>query len=110
MKFSCQACGSTAVPVTDCVSLQDPQYMQQALTNALLMDAAVGSLQNSKSIYAASKLAHFDRIKMEGVGTGFFFVVVRVEIQNSSVYQRLTGSGAQSLIGSPESCSLCEGR
>lgn len=104
MKFSCQACGSTAVPVTDCVSLQDPQYMQQALTNALLMDAAVGSLQNSKSIYAASKLAHFDRIKMEGV------VVVRVEIQNSSVYQRLTGSGAQSLIGSPESCSLCEGR
>lgn len=73
MKFSCQACGSTAVPVTDCVSLQDPQYMQQALTNALLMDAAVGSLQNSKSIYAASKLAHFDRIKMEGVGTGFFF-------------------------------------
>ncbi|XP_008329742.1 DENN domain-containing protein 3 [Cynoglossus semilaevis] len=44
---------------------KDPQYMQQALTNALLMDAAVGSLQNSKSIYAASKLAHFDRIKME---------------------------------------------
>lgn len=41
---------------------------------------------------------------------GFFFVVVCVEIQNSSVYQRLTGSGAQSLIGSPESCSLCEGR
>lgn len=75
MKFSCQACGSTAVPVTDCVSLQDPQYMQQALTNALLMDAAVGSLQNSKSIYAASKLAHFDRIKMEGVGTGFLLLL-----------------------------------
>ncbi|KAF0024519.1 hypothetical protein F2P81_023321 [Scophthalmus maximus] len=46
---------------------KDPQYMQQALTNALLMDAAVGSLQSSKAIYAASKLAHFDRIKMEGV-------------------------------------------
>lgn len=46
--------------------LQDPQYMQQALTNALLMDAVVGSLQSSKAIYAASKLAHFDRIKMEG--------------------------------------------
>ncbi|KAM6974768.1 DENN domain-containing protein 3 isoform 1-T2 [Tautogolabrus adspersus] len=44
---------------------KDPQYMQQALTNALLMDAVVGSLQNSKAIYAASKLAHFDRIKME---------------------------------------------
>lgn len=40
--------------------------MQQALTNALLMDAVVGSLQSSKAIYAASKLAHFDRIKTEG--------------------------------------------
>ena len=50
--------------------LQDPQYMQQALTNALLMDAVVGSLQSSKAIYAASKLAHFDRIKMEGRGGG----------------------------------------
>lgn len=48
--------------------VQDPQYMQQALTNALLMDAVVGSLQNSKAIYAASKLAHFERIKMEGRG------------------------------------------
>ncbi|XP_034016688.1 DENN domain-containing protein 3 [Thalassophryne amazonica] len=50
-----------------CVADQhkDPQYMQQALTNALLMDAVVGSLQSSKAIYAASKLAHFDRIKME---------------------------------------------
>nr|XP_015829089.2 DENN domain-containing protein 3 [Nothobranchius furzeri] len=44
---------------------KDPQYMQQALTNALLMDAVVGSLQSSKAIYAASKLAHFDRIKMD---------------------------------------------
>lgn len=44
---------------------KDPQYMQQALTNALLMDAVVGSLQSSKAIFAASKLAHFDRIKME---------------------------------------------
>lgn len=40
--------------------------MQQALTNALLMDAVVGCLQSSKAIYAASKLAQFDRIKMEG--------------------------------------------
>uniref|UniRef100_A0A3Q4BRY1 UDENN domain-containing protein n=1 Tax=Mola mola TaxID=94237 RepID=A0A3Q4BRY1_MOLML len=44
---------------------KDPQYMQQALTNALLMDAVVGSLQSIKAIYAASKLAHFDRIKLE---------------------------------------------
>ncbi|XP_061822953.1 DENN domain-containing protein 3 [Nerophis lumbriciformis] len=44
---------------------KDPQYMQQALTNALLMDAVVGSLQSSKATYSASKLAHFDRIKME---------------------------------------------
>uniref|UniRef100_A0A667WJF1 DENN domain containing 3 n=1 Tax=Myripristis murdjan TaxID=586833 RepID=A0A667WJF1_9TELE len=44
---------------------KDPQYMQQALTNALLMDAVVGSLQSNKAIYAASKLAHFDRIKTE---------------------------------------------
>lgn len=44
---------------------KDPQYMQQALTNALLMDAVVGSLQTSKAIYAASKLAHCDRIQME---------------------------------------------
>ncbi|KAK5607441.1 hypothetical protein CRENBAI_021189 [Crenichthys baileyi] len=44
---------------------KDPQYLQQALTNALLMDAVVGSLQSSKAIYAASKLAHFDRMKVE---------------------------------------------
>ncbi|KAM9738310.1 DENN domain-containing protein 3 isoform 3-T3 [Menidia menidia] len=44
---------------------KDPQYMQQALTNALLMDAVVGSLQSSKAIYAASKLGHFYRIKTE---------------------------------------------
>ncbi|XP_015248230.1 PREDICTED: DENN domain-containing protein 3-like [Cyprinodon variegatus] len=44
---------------------KDPQYMQQALTNALLMDAVVGSLQSSKAIYAASKLARFDRMKLE---------------------------------------------
>ncbi|XP_014866088.1 PREDICTED: DENN domain-containing protein 3 [Poecilia mexicana] len=44
---------------------KDPQYMQQALTNALLMDAVVGSLQSSKAIYAASKLAYFDRMSLE---------------------------------------------
>ncbi|XP_054909978.1 DENN domain-containing protein 3 [Poeciliopsis prolifica] len=44
---------------------KDPQYMQQALTNALLMDAVVGSLQSSKAIFAASKLAYFDRMSLE---------------------------------------------
>ncbi|XP_045069431.1 DENN domain-containing protein 3-like [Coregonus clupeaformis] len=44
---------------------KDPQYMQQALTNVLLMDAVVGSLQTQKAIFAASKLAYFDRVKHE---------------------------------------------
>ncbi|KAJ8004732.1 hypothetical protein DPEC_G00139350 [Dallia pectoralis] len=44
---------------------KDPQYMQQALTNVLLMDAVVGCLQTQKAIYAASKLAYFDRVKNE---------------------------------------------
>ncbi|XP_026539603.1 DENN domain-containing protein 3 [Notechis scutatus] len=44
---------------------KDPQYLQQALTNVLLMDAVVGSLQSSKIIYAASKLSYFDRMKNE---------------------------------------------
>uniref|UniRef100_A0AAY4D376 UDENN domain-containing protein n=1 Tax=Denticeps clupeoides TaxID=299321 RepID=A0AAY4D376_9TELE len=44
---------------------KDPQYMQQALTNALLMDAVVGCLQSQKAIFAASKLAYFDRMKLE---------------------------------------------
>ncbi|XP_055020182.1 DENN domain-containing protein 3-like isoform X2 [Boleophthalmus pectinirostris] len=41
---------------------KDPQYMNQALTNVLLMDAVVGSLQTQKSISAASKLAYFDKL------------------------------------------------
>lgn len=52
--------------------------MQQALTNALLMDAVVGSLQSSKAIYAASKLAHFDRIKMEGSERQVIIMVIAV--------------------------------
>ncbi|XP_069477810.1 DENN domain-containing protein 3 [Ambystoma mexicanum] len=44
---------------------KDPQYVQEALTNVLLMDAVVGSLQSSKAIYAATKLSHFDRQKNE---------------------------------------------
>ncbi|XP_062842289.1 DENN domain-containing protein 3 [Trichomycterus rosablanca] len=44
---------------------KDPQYMQQALSNALLMDAVVGCLQSQKAIYAASKLAYFDMMKRE---------------------------------------------
>nr|XP_028591904.1 DENN domain-containing protein 3 [Podarcis muralis]XP_028591905.1 DENN domain-containing protein 3 [Podarcis muralis]XP_028591906.1 DENN domain-containing protein 3 [Podarcis muralis] len=44
---------------------KDPQYIQQALTNVLLMDAVVGILQSSKIIYAASKLSYFDKMKNE---------------------------------------------
>ncbi|KAM4601561.1 DENN domain-containing protein 3-like [Polymixia lowei] len=44
---------------------KDPQYMAQALTNVLLMDAVVGCLQTQRSIYAASKLAYFDKVKHE---------------------------------------------
>ncbi|XP_063777263.1 DENN domain-containing protein 3 [Pseudophryne corroboree] len=46
-------------------SHKDPQYVQEALTNVLLMNAVVGALQNSKAIYAVSKLSHFDRMKDE---------------------------------------------
>ncbi len=49
------------------VFLQDPQFMEQALTNALLMDAVVGCLQTQKAIFAATKLAYFDKKKLEGV-------------------------------------------
>ncbi|KAM5157276.1 DENN domain-containing protein 3 [Mantella aurantiaca] len=44
---------------------KDPQYVQEALTNVLLMNAVVGALQTSKSIYAASKLSYFDRMRNE---------------------------------------------
>uniref|UniRef100_A0A8I3NKB9 DENN domain containing 3 n=1 Tax=Canis lupus familiaris TaxID=9615 RepID=A0A8I3NKB9_CANLF len=44
---------------------KDPQYIQQALTHVLLMDAVVGTLQSPAAIYAASKLSHFDRMKNE---------------------------------------------
>ncbi|XP_041528510.1 DENN domain-containing protein 3 [Microtus oregoni] len=44
---------------------KDPQYVQQALTNVLLMDAVVGTLQSSSAIHAASKLAYFDKMKNE---------------------------------------------
>ncbi|CAJ1062158.1 DENN domain-containing protein 3-like isoform X1 [Xyrichtys novacula] len=42
---------------------KDPQYLTQALTNVLLIDAVVGCLQTQRSILAASKLAYFDKIK-----------------------------------------------
>uniref|UniRef100_A0A3P9KUT9 UDENN domain-containing protein n=1 Tax=Oryzias latipes TaxID=8090 RepID=A0A3P9KUT9_ORYLA len=44
---------------------KDPQYMTQALTNVLLMDAVMGCLQTQRSISAAAKLAYFDQIKHE---------------------------------------------
>lgn len=47
------------------VPLQDPQYIQQALTHVLLMDAVVSTLQTPGAIYAASKLSYFDKMKNE---------------------------------------------
>ncbi|XP_053414950.1 DENN domain-containing protein 3 isoform X1 [Nycticebus coucang] len=44
---------------------KDPQYIQQALTNVLLMDAVVGTLHSQGAIYAASKLSYFDKLKHE---------------------------------------------
>lgn len=44
---------------------KDPQYVQQALTHALLMDAVVGALQTPGAIYAASKLSYFDKMRSE---------------------------------------------
>ncbi|KAI5281101.1 Denn Domain-Containing Protein 3 [Manis pentadactyla] len=44
---------------------KDPQYVQQALTHVLLMDAVVGTLQSPGAIYAASKLSYFDKMKTE---------------------------------------------
>lgn len=52
--------------------------MTQALTNVLLMDAVMGCLQTQRSITAASKLAYFDKIKHEGLGSSFccFFLLL----------------------------------
>ncbi|KAM9353017.1 DENN domain-containing protein 3-like [Symphorus nematophorus] len=44
---------------------KDPQYMTQALTNVLLMDAVMGCVQTQRPIAAASRLAYFDKIKHE---------------------------------------------
>ncbi|XP_006152172.1 DENN domain-containing protein 3 isoform X2 [Tupaia chinensis] len=44
---------------------KDPQYIQQALTNVLLMDAVVSTLQSPGAIFAASKLSYFDKLKSE---------------------------------------------
>ncbi|KAK2887705.1 hypothetical protein Q8A67_015933 [Cirrhinus molitorella] len=44
---------------------KDPQFMEQALTNTLLMDAVVNSLQSQKAIFAATKLAYFDKKKFD---------------------------------------------
>ncbi|XP_054984407.1 DENN domain-containing protein 3 isoform X1 [Sorex araneus] len=44
---------------------KDPQYIQQALTHVLLMDAVVGTLQSPGAVYAASKLSYLDRLQQE---------------------------------------------
>lgn len=49
------------------MSVKDPQYLTQALTNVLLMETVVRCLQPQKSIIAASQLANFDKIIHEGL-------------------------------------------
>ncbi|XP_073728335.1 DENN domain-containing protein 3 isoform X3 [Misgurnus anguillicaudatus] len=44
---------------------KDPQYVQQALTNVLLMDTVVGCLQTQKAVLAASKLAYYEKLRHE---------------------------------------------
>ncbi|XP_056618892.1 DENN domain-containing protein 3 isoform X2 [Triplophysa dalaica] len=44
---------------------KDPQYVEQALTNVLLMDAVVSCLQTQKPILALSKLAYYERLRHE---------------------------------------------
>ncbi|XP_063055848.1 DENN domain-containing protein 3 [Engraulis encrasicolus] len=44
---------------------KDPQHVQQALTNVLLMDTVAGCLPPQKAISAASKLAYYDRMRQE---------------------------------------------
>uniref|UniRef100_A0A8C1ZGL2 DENN/MADD domain containing 3b n=1 Tax=Cyprinus carpio TaxID=7962 RepID=A0A8C1ZGL2_CYPCA len=44
---------------------KDPQCVQQALTNVLLMDAVVACLKTQKAIFAASKLAYFEKQRQE---------------------------------------------
>ncbi|XP_051262918.1 DENN domain-containing protein 3 isoform X2 [Dicentrarchus labrax] len=44
---------------------KDPQYMTQALTNVMLMDAVMACLHTQRPVIAASMLAYFDKIKHE---------------------------------------------
>lgn len=68
------------------VSPQDPQYVQQALTHVLLMDAVVGALQSPSAIDAASKLSYFDKMKNESKRREGIFISATVYflIPNSS--------------------------
>lgn len=67
------------------MSLKDPQYITQALTNVLLMDAVMGCLQTQRSIVAASKLAYFDKIKHEGLTSLFFCFLLFVVLFSCTV-------------------------
>lgn len=50
--------------------------MTQALTNVLLMDAVMGCLRTQRSVIAASKLAYFDKIKHEGLGSPLYCFLI----------------------------------
>lgn len=68
------------------LSPKDPQYMAQALTNVLLIDAVMGCLQNNRPIAAASQLAYFDKVIQEGLWFALktnkhltFFIIVAIK-------------------------------
>lgn len=61
--------------------------MTQALTNVLLMDAVVACLDTQKPIIAASKLAHLDKIRQEGLGVT---LVLRLFFKNENTLHILT--------------------
>lgn len=59
------------------LSPEDPQYMAQALTNVLLMDAVMGCLHNDKPLAAASKLVYFDKLIHQGLT--LFIIIARIK-------------------------------
>lgn len=62
--------------------------MTQALTNVLLIDAVTGCLQNQRSITAASKLAYFDKIRQEGLGSEFVVLFLTVSVKSCNFDKR----------------------
>lgn len=75
--------------------------MTQALTNVLLMDAVVACLDTQKPIIAASKLAHLDKIRQEGLGV----TLVLRHFLNENTLQILTIRRLKVWISCMSACS-----